>query len=298
MTATFEGVNRDMRKFVIGGLIGSVIALSAAQAEPIKVVAAENVYGDIAAQIGGADVAVMNILTNPSQDPHEFEASASTARAVADARIVIFNGIDYDPWAEKLLSASRSPSREVIQVAKLVRKKAGDNPHLWYDPGAVSALAKVLADTFTRLDPAHAADFARRLADFNASMDVVRAKVASLRKSYAGAPVTATEPVFDYLADAVGLTMRNRRFQLAVMNGAEPAARDVAAFERDLRTRAVKVLIYNNQTGGALSERMRAVATTAGVAVVGVTETLPPGKNYQEWMLMQLDALDRALGNR
>jgi zinc/manganese transport system substrate-binding protein len=287
-----------MRNFVIGGLIGSVIALSVARAEPIKAVAAENVYGDIATQIGGANVAVTSILTSPSQDPHEFEANASTARAVADAKLVIFNGIGYDPWAVKLLSASKSRSREVIEVAKLVHKKAGDNPHLWYEPSVMSALAKVLADTLTKLDPANAADYARRLADFEASMGLVRAKIASLRKSYAGVPVTATEPVFDYMADASGLKMRNRRFQLAVMNGTEPAARDVAAFERDLRTRAVKVLIYNNQTGGALRERMRGAATAAGVPVVGVTETLPQGKNYQEWMLMQLDALDRALGNR
>ena len=71
----------------------------------------------VAEQIGGANVAVNSILTNPEQDPHEFEASTSTARLIADAQIVIYNGADYDPWAVKLLSASKSPSlRRKAQV--------------------------------------------------------------------------------------------------------------------------------------------------------------------------------------
>jgi zinc/manganese transport system substrate-binding protein len=92
--------------------------------------------------------------------------------------------------------------------------------------------------------------------------------------------------------------MRNGRFQLAVMNGTEPSAAAIAAFERDLRTRAVKALLYNTQTGQAMTERMRAIANQAGVPVVAITETEPEGKNYQEWMASQLDALERALGGR
>ena len=125
-----------------------------------------------------------------------------------------------------------------------------------------------------------------------------RERIATLRNKYAGTAVTATEPVFDYMADALGLKMRNGRFQLAVMNGTEPSAAAIAAFERDLRTRAVKVLLYNSQTSQALAERMRTIAEQAGVPVVAVTETEPQGLTYQEWMLAQLDTLDRALGGR
>ena len=271
-------------------------AIPAARAEPISVVAAEKVYGDIAAQIGGANLAVTSILTHPNQDPHEFEASAATARLIASARLVIYNGGGYDPWAPKLLSASRSSSREVIEVARLVGKKAGDNPHFWYETAAVSALAAALAAGLTRLDPAHRSDYAGRLAAFETSMGSLREKIAALRARHAGITVTATEPVFDYMADALGLKMRNGRFQLAVMNGTEPSATAIAAFETDLRTHAVKALLYNIQTGQALAEHMRAIADQAGVPVVAITETEPEGKNYQEWMASQLDALDRALG--
>ena len=185
-----------------------------------------------------------------------------------------------------------------LEVAGLVHKKAGANPHVWYETAAISALAETLAAKLKQLDPAHAFDYAGRLAAFESSMGPLRQRIATLRAKYAGTPVTATEPVFDYMADALGLTMRNGRFQLAVMNGTEPSAAAIAAFETDLRTRAVKVLLYNTQTGQALAEHMRTLASQAGVPVVAITETAPAGKSYQEWMASQLDALDRALGGR
>jgi zinc/manganese transport system substrate-binding protein len=283
----------------VGALLAVIfLGLPSARAVPIQVVAAENVYGDVARQIGGSRVSVLSILTNPSQDPHEFEASAATARAIATAGLVIYNGGDYDPWAVRLLAASPSPSREVIEVAALAHQKSGDNPHLWYAPATVSALAAALATHLTHRDPEGGADYARGLAAFAAAMGRLQERIATLRARYAGTAVTATEPVFDYMAEALGLVMRNGRFQLAVMNGTEPGAGAIAAFENDLRTRAVKVLLYNKQTTQALAERMRNLALASGVPVVTITETEPAGLGYPEWMLLQLDALERALSER
>lgn len=287
-----------MRSFVIAGLAGLVLGLSTAQAQPIKVVAAENVYGDIAQQIGGSYVNVTSILTSPTRDPHEFETSASTARQVADAKVVIYNGADYDPWMPKLLAASRAPSRKAIEVARLVYRRPGDNPHVWYDVAAIFALAKVFRDMLSALDPDHRTEYAERHATFERSMQPLVARIAGMRKEFGGSAVTATEPVFGYMADALALNMRNGRFQLAVMNGTEPSAKDIAAFEKDLKSRSVRVLIYNNQTSGALADRMRTTATEAGVRVVGVSETAPPGMTYPQWMGAQLEALGRALGER
>jgi zinc/manganese transport system substrate-binding protein len=282
---------------VIGALAAAVIGTSAVRAEPLKIVAAENFYGDIGRQIGGPDVAVISILSNPDQDPHEFEASPSTARAFAEAKLVIYNGADYDPWAVKLLSASPSRSRITIDVAELAHKQAGDNPHIWYRYDSARLLARNLAEMLAKLDPQHADDYRRRLAKFDQSMQPLADRIAGLRRKYAGTAVTATEPVFGYMAEALGLEMRNRRFQLAVMNDTEPSAGDIAAFEQDLRTREVKLLIYNRQTSDALTRRMREIAQQSGVPVVGVTETEPAGKDYQEWMRSQLDAIDRALSH-
>ena len=295
-----------MSDLIIGGFVAFTMAISAAQAQPlnqigptkpIKIVAAENFYGDIARQIGGAHVAVISILTNPDQDPHAFEASPSTAKAFANAAFVIYNGADYDPWAVKLLSASPSSARETIVVAGLVHKKPGDNPHIWYEPGTAPALARTLAHRLVKSDPAHETDYQHRLATFEKSFAPLTDRIAELRRKYAGTPVTATEPVFGYMADALGLEMHDQRFQLAVMNATEPSAKDIAAFEKGLRSRAVKLLIYNSQTTSALTRRMREIAQHSGVPIVGVTETEPKGKDFQEWMRSQLDAIDRALAH-
>ena len=287
-----------MRSLVITGLAALVSGIAAAQAEPIKIVAAESVYAEVAAQIGGPNVEVASILTNANQDPHEFEPGAATARRVADAKVVIYNGADYDPWMTKLLSASRAPSRKVIEVARLIHKRPGDNPHVWYDVSAIAVLGKTLADTLSNLDPVHRTEYAERHAAFERSLLPLVERIARMRRAFSGSAATATEPVFGYMAEALGLKMRNDRFQLAVMNGTEPSARDIAAFEKDLRSRSVKVLFYNKQTRNALAERMRAIADQAGVPVVGMSETAPPGTSYVQWMSSQLDLVGRALGDR
>jgi zinc/manganese transport system substrate-binding protein len=278
--------------------LASCLAAGSAAADPVKVVAGENFYGDLAQQIGGANVEVTSILTNPDQDPHLFEASASTARNLASAKVVIVNGADYDPWMEKLLSANKAPGRKEIVVAKLVHKKSGDNPHLWYDPATIQAFAKVFAAELSSVDPAHKAAYAHGAGRLAESLKPLEAKLAEMKEKYAGQPVTASEPVFGYMAQAIGLKMRNERFQLAVMNDTEPSASDIAAFENDLKNHKVKVMLYNSQASDPAVQRLVGIARQYNVPVVGVTETKPARENYQEWILDQLNVLDRALAGR
>jgi zinc/manganese transport system substrate-binding protein len=287
-----------MKRIVTTALLALGLHAAAARAEPLPVVAAENFYGNVIAQIGGAHVAVTSILSSPDQDPHLFEASASTARALAAARLVVYSGIGYDDWMTKLTAASKGQARQVVVVARMAGHKDGDNPHIWYDVALVSGFAKNIAARLETLDPANAAAYRAGAAAFEKSLAPLRARIAAMKGKYAGMPVTATEPVFGYMATALGLVMRNEALQLAVMNETEPSAKQIAAFEKDLRTHAVKALIFNSQTGEAISRRFQKVATESHVPLVGVSETLPPGKSYQEWMLSQLEALDRALAGR
>ena len=267
-----------------------------AAADPLTIVAAENFYGDLAKAVAGPHASVISILSNPDQDPHLFEADTGTAKALSNARVVIANGADYDPWMEKLLAAARSTDRTVIVAADLVGKKAGDNPHLWYDPATMTAVADKLAEDLGRADTAHKADYEANAKRFIAGLKPLDAKIATMRKAYAGQPVTASEPVFGYMAAALGLDMRNQRFQTAVMNGTEPSPADVAAFEDDLTAHKVKAMLYNSQADDEAVKRLVGIAKDAHVPVVGVSETEPAGKTYEEWMMSQLDALDKALG--
>jgi zinc/manganese transport system substrate-binding protein len=183
----------------------------------------------------------------------------------------------------------------VIVAADLTGKKPGDNPHLWYDPPTMPAVAQAVTAALDSADPAHKPAYDANLAKFLASLKPIDEKVADLKGRYAKVPVTATEPVFGYMSDAIGLEMRNLSFQLATMNDTEASASDIAAFERDLRERRVHVLIYNSQATEALTKRMLKLAKDSKVPTMSVTETEPAGKNYQQWMLTQLDALDTAL---
>src|ERR1051326_4115290 len=270
-------------------------APSSAAEKKITIVAAENFYGDVAQQIGGDRVAVTSVLGNPDQDPHLFETTPSLVRQIAAANVVIYNGAAYDPWMEKLLTVSTAPGRAVIVVVDLVHKNGGADPHIWYDPPTMPAVATALATTLSTIDPAHGDDYAARLKTFLASLAPLHAKITAIADKYAGAPVTAPEPVFGYMAAALRLTMRNTSFQRAVMNNTEPSARDLGRFEADLKAHKVRVMFYNTQAADRLVRRLVDLARAANVPVVGVTETCPPGLTYQAWMLDQLEATEKAL---
>jgi zinc/manganese transport system substrate-binding protein len=274
----------------------AVCGLSApAFADPVKVVAAENFYGDLASQIGGANVAVTSILSNPDDDPHLFEASPETAKALSDAKIVIMNGVDYDPWMGKLISAHKASGRKEIVVGALAGRKAGDNPHLWYDPAYMKAAAKALLADLVAVDPAHKADYEQGEAKFVDSLKPLDDKIATMHKAYAGEPVTASEPVFGYQAKLIGLNVRNEKYALAIENNAEPTPSEVAAFENDLKGKKVKAMLYNAQASEPAVGKLVQMAKDNGIPVVGVSETEPPNSTYQDWMMGQLNALDHAL---
>ena len=264
---------------------------------PITIVAAENFYGEIAQAIGGERVSVTSVITQAGTDPHDYEPTPSVARAVADADIVVLNGADYDPWMERLVEASHNPDRGVIDVAALIGRKAGDNPHVWYDPDAMPRLADALVDRLVMIDPAGTATYQELRTALLDKLGEINEKIASLNARFAGTPVTATEPVFGYMADALGLAMQNEDFQTAVMNETEPSAGAIAAMESSIKEGRVKVLFYNTQVEDPLTQHLAELAKASGVAIVGVTETQPEGKSFAAWMLDQLDATGKALAD-
>lgn len=281
----------------------AILALSAALAAPaaaddaISILAATNFYGEAATAIGGEHVAVESVIIAPGVDPHDFDPPPSVARAVADADIVIMNGADYDHWLEHMLEANETAGQIVIDVADLIGVEEGENPHVWYDPKAMPALAAALADTLAEALPEASDEFAAARDAFVAMLAPVDEKIAELRAQFAGTKVAATEPVFGYMAEALGLEVTNEAFQTAIMNEAEPAASDIAALEDDIRSGRVKVLFYNEQVEDSFTRNLADLARASGVPLVGVTETQPDGKTFADWMLDVLDETGKALGD-
>ncbi|HUZ35606.1 MAG TPA: zinc ABC transporter substrate-binding protein [Streptosporangiaceae bacterium] len=263
----------------------------------IYVVAAENFWGSIAGQLGGSHVTVLSLVSDPNADPHEFESSAASARAMAKANFVIQNGAGYDDWVSLLAGASPNPHRRVLSIGALLGKHPGDNPHLWYDPGYVTAAENRIEACYKALDPRDAAYFTARRAATDAAFAGVRARLAEIRRQDAGKPIASTESIVVYLARYLGLRVISPpAFMNAVSQGNEPPAASVAQFERQLATHQADVLVYNEQTATAVTTSMRELAIRYHIPVVGITETIqPPRASFQRWFGAELAALRHAL---
>jgi zinc/manganese transport system substrate-binding protein len=264
----------------------------------LSVVASTNVYGDIARQIGGAHVHVTSILTSPNADPHLFEPRTANGLAVAEADVIIENGAGYDAFMTKLENAAPSSKRHVLTIADALGVHGHDaNPHLWYDVAELPLIAHSIAAVLTQADPAHAAAYEHGAARFVSSLAALNRAVAAIRRTHTGTPVAYTEPVPAYLLSAAGLrNLSPSSFTRAIENGTEPPPQAVATMSDLLSHRSVKVLLYNSQAVSPITARMRDAAESARVPVVGVTETLPPHRTFQQWQLEQVRALARALG--
>jgi zinc/manganese transport system substrate-binding protein len=288
-----------MRTVIVLGvtLLLSACGGSTSAAGKLNVVAAENAYGSIASQIGGPHVSVISILTSPNADPHLFETSTSNDLAVADAKVVLQNGLGYDAFMTKLENAAPNKDRTVVTMADVLGVHGKDaNPHLWYDEPRLDRIATSIAAAFSRADPSHAAAYRRNLRRFERSLGPLRQEVASIHTRFPGAPVAYTEPVPGYLVAAAGLrNLAPDSFTRLVEEGAEPSPSAVGSMYTLVNGRHVRALLYNAQTVSPLTAQLRSAAQRAGVPVVPVTETLPPGLTFQQWQLRQARAIAAAL---
>jgi zinc/manganese transport system substrate-binding protein len=288
-----------MRTVIVLGvtLVLSACGGSTSATGKLNVVAAENAYGSIASQIGGPHVSVTSILTSPNADPHLFETSTSNDLAVADARVVLQNGLGYDAFMTKLESAAPNKDRVVVTMANVLGVHGKDaNPHLWYDEPRLDRIAAAIAAAFSRADPSHAAAYRRNLRRFERSLGPLRREVADIRRRFPGGPIAYTEPVPGYLVTAAGLrNLAPDSFTRLIEEGAEPSPSAVGSMYTLVHGRHIRALLYNAQTVSPLTAQLRSAAERAGIPVVPVTETLPPGLTFQQWQLRQARAIEAAL---
>jgi zinc/manganese transport system substrate-binding protein len=269
------------------------------QSGVLHVVAAENFWGSLATQIGGSHVQVLSVVSDPNADPHEYESNAADARAVASADYIIENGAGYDSWMDKLVSAGpgAAADRKVLNVATLVGKKEGDNPHLWYNPDYVNAAAVQMEQDLATLDPANASYYEAQYKTLQTSLAQYQNRIATIKQQYGGTKVAATEDIFAYLANAAGLDLVSPpAFIEAVAEGNDPPASSIVQFEEQLKSGNVKLLVYNEQTVTPLTSNIKALAAQENIPIVGVTETIqPPDVSFQGWMNAELIDLQNAL---
>ena len=283
------------------GCGNTTAANSADSSTVITAIGAENEYANVLAQIGGRYVRVSSILDNPNTDPHTFEASPAVAQEVSGASLIVQNGVGYDSWISKMEQASPNSHRKVIVAQQVLGLPSNTpNPHLWYDPRTMPAVAKVMAADLSALVPAHKAYFQANLAAFNRSLAPWLHAIAAFKAKYPGTMAATTEPVADYLLTAMGIrNLTPFTFQSDIMNGVDPATQDISLENSFLTQHKVKVFCYNQQVVDTLTTSIRQTALKASVPVVGVYETMPtPGYKYQSWMLAEVHAIEKAVASK
>jgi zinc/manganese transport system substrate-binding protein len=273
--------------------------VASAGSTKVEVVAAENFWGSIAAQIGGDHAQVTSVIVNPDTDPHAYEATPSDARLIAIAKYVIVNGAGYDPWAPKLLDANPVSGRTVLTVGDLFGKKEGDNPHMWYSPSYVDKVVDRIASDLAKVDPADASYFQQQGATFkSAALKDYHDTINTIKQKYAGTKVGATESIFSYLADGTGLNLVTPyEYLKAISEGTDPSAADKSEVLNEIATKEIKVFVFNSQNSTPDVQSLVDKARANGIPIVTVTETLSPANlTFQAWQTGQLKNLLTALG--
>lgn len=287
--------------FIVVFLLSACSGGSAGSATPssstaINVVAAENFYGDMVKQLGGSHVSVTSILSDPNIDPHQYESNAQTAIQVSKAQLVIENSGGYDGWMDKILSGSPNSNRLVLKGFDVAQVKLPENVHVWYSIDNAATIAQAITDDLKKLDPADAATFDSNLQTFKQSLQPIQQKIVAIKSKYAGTPVGLTETIYLYQAAPLGLNVLTPfEFQKAMAEGNEPPADTVVTAENQINHHLIKVLIYNEQTVTPSTTKLENDARAQNIPIVPVTETMPPGKTYQTWMLDQLNTLEQDL---
>ncbi|TAK68840.1 MAG: ABC transporter substrate-binding protein [Actinomycetota bacterium] len=263
---------------------------------PADVTVTVDQWAGIVADLAGSCAAVQTVITASAGNPHDYEPTPKDAARLAAADLVVQNGLGYDAWADRLLEASK-PGPVVVDAGKVVKGTDGDNPHVWFSPAAVSAVADAVTSSLKTVSPGATDYFAACRAAWQQAMAPYRDAIARLTTKSAGRSYAATEPVFDLMAQAIGLADHTPAgYRSAAANESEPAPGDVAELLQVISDRSVDVLIFNTQTEGAIPEQVRDAAHAAGVPIVEVTETAPAGsESFLQWQLGLLDDLDRAL---
>ena len=264
----------------------------------IHAVAGENFYGDLVSRVGGDLVSVTSILNDPNVDPHTYESSPQNAQAVADATLVVENGLGYDAFVDHLIGASPRSDREVVDVQQLLGLADGVNPHVWYDPPTMPKVARAVADDLEKLEPASKSTFEANLKSYLDSFASLTSKIAEVKSRFPGTPVAYTEAVAAYLLGALGFRdLTPSGFARSIEAGTDPAPSDVAAQSDLLTGHKIKLLLYNSQATSPVTESIKSLASGSGVPVVGVSETMPSGgAGFVAWQVAQLNSIESALG--
>ena len=276
----------------------------------LTIVSSTNVWGDIAQSVAGDGVRVISIIDSFGQDPHSYEASARDQLAVKEADIIVANGGGYDSFIDVLADAaggfeilyaylpdehSEEESAEE-EATNDGHDHSHENEHVWYDFHVVEDFATRLAEQLGTLDPDGATAYADNLVEFLGEIERLQDDVDRAGQNYQGYSVLSSEPVADYLLDALGFeNITPSDFSQAIEEETDLSPKVLLEVQELLKNKRVKLFVVNSQTGSSQMDSLVTLAKDNGIAVVEMSELLPEGISYSEWMSNNITSIDSAL---
>lgn len=261
--------------------------------KPIRVVTSLNFYGEVASEVAGKYGQTTSFINNSAVDPHDYQPSTKQALQLDRANVVIENGLGYDSWVAKMVTAA-STKQTVINVGQQVaHRRAGDNEHVWYRPSTMSHLASLLARQYARIDPRHQSYYYGRARRYQQKLASLNQTIARARTNarHDKRQVLVSEPVFDYALGHLGYHIANPHFAKAIEDGNDPAAKDIAQMRTAIQQHRVAFFVENSQESNSTINNLVKLAHRNGVPVLKVTETKPAKLTYVQWMQREYQEL-------
>ncbi|GAX05274.1 metal ABC transporter substrate-binding protein [Secundilactobacillus pentosiphilus] len=258
----------------------------------INVVASLDFYGETAKAVLGNKGTVTSIIDKPSMEPHEYEPTTKTAKQVSNADVLIYNGLGYDTWMNRL-SADNTGTTKIEVAQGIMHKRNGDNEHIWYSMKTMPKLANELANQFAKRQPANKAYFKRNAKRYIQSLKPLDQKITQLRQNSHHDRVNVSEPVFDYSLTEMGYRQNNNHYAQAVQNDTDPSPKDIKQMQADIRHHKIAFFVVNTQEISKMTTNLLTLAKSSGVPIVRVTESQPANTNYKDWMMHQFNEVQR-----
>jgi len=253
----------------------------------INVVASLDFYGEAAQRILGSAGTVTTVINSPSIDPESFEPDIATAKKVAKADVVIQNGLGYDSWMTRLVSANANSKIQSLNLGSLIGRKMGDNPHLWSDPQLMITMTRQLVTQFSKLDPGHAAEFRQRGAAYERELAILPRLVKQIKQRAHGQSVAVSEPVFSLALNKMGYRISDPHFAQAIEEDSDPTPADITQLQDQIKQHKIAFFVENTQNSSNNVATMVKLARQYHIPVVKVTETMPVHTSYRDWMAGQ-----------
>lgn len=247
----------------------------------VDIVTSTNIYANIAKNVVGKHGEVQAIIKNGDTDPHDFEPTTNSAKKVANANIVISNGLGYDDWMTKLADSNDIHMTKVGE--ELMGLKQGDNPHIWYNLDMPKKYVNYIVKRSSKIDPKHASYFRKNGQTYLNKIQSIKQLAAKIDAKHAK-PVYVSEPVFDYALERCHFKIGNPAFEEAVENETDPSAQVVHNMQESIKHKKISFFVNNVQASSSTVNGMVKLANQNQIPVLKVRETMPNGTNYYHWM--------------